>query len=101
MLRLERRHLLPRKTVSERRPARDGSYAWSSTGSVSPGGRVAGSAASSSSESGQYELSGTSLTLRSAGGSAKKILVFPYDDGGKGPQPARLYFGGTMLRRAG
>ena len=79
----------------------DGSYALSSTGSVSPGGGVAGSAASSSSETGSYELSGTSLTLRSAGGAAKKILVFPYDDGGKGKQPARLYFGGTMLRRAG
>ena len=81
--------------------APDGTYALSSTGSVAPGGRVSGSAASSSSETGRYELSGTSLTLRSAGGAPKKVLVFPYDDGGKGPQPSRLYFGGTMLRRAG
>jgi hypothetical protein len=56
-------------------------------------------AGSSGGESGTYDLSGTALTLKSAGGKSRQVLAFPYDDGTKGPQPRRIFFDGAMLKR--
>ena len=56
-------------------------------------------AGSSGGERGTYELSGTVLTLKPAGGAPRQILTFPYDDGTKGPAPRRIFFDGAMLKR--
>jgi len=37
--------------------------------------------------------------LKSASGKSRQILVFPYDDGTKGPPPRRIFFDGAMLKR--
>lgn len=78
-----------------------GRYTLEQVGSVrsapSAGTRLQGGA--SGGESGTYELSGTALTLRPAGGAPRQALAFPYDDGTKGPQPRRLFFDGAMLKR--
>jgi hypothetical protein len=56
-------------------------------------------AGSSGSETGTYDLSGTTLILKSSGGKSRQIVSFPYDDGTKGPAPRRIFFDGAMLKR--
>lgn len=74
----------------------DGRYTLDSLGAVSAGVTSAGSTAK---ESGTYAISGTRLDLRPDGGQPRQVLVFPYDDGSRGPQPRRLYFDGGMLKQ--
>jgi hypothetical protein len=74
----------------------DGTYELSSTGSVST---AVASGGSSSAERGTYTIDGTALTLKPEGGKERVVSTFPYDDGSKGPEPRRMYFGGGMLKR--
>ena len=78
-----------------------GEYRLEQVGSVrsAPSAGTQLQAGSSGGERGTYELSGTVLTLKSAGGQARQVLTFPYDDGSKGPQPRRVFFDGAMLKR--
>lgn len=63
---------------------------------VSNGTQLAGGATGT--ESGTYQLSGTTMTL-SGGGKTRQVVAFPYDDGSKGPQPNRVFFDAIMLKR--
>ena len=78
-----------------------GQYRLEQVGSVrsAPSAGTQLQAGSSGGESGTYELSGTVLTLKPAGGPPRQVLTFPYDDGSKGPQPRRVFFDGAMLKR--
>lgn len=73
-----------------------GRYQLDSAGAINEA-MVAGG--SSGRESGSYEIAGTRLSLKPEGGTARQVLVFPYDDGTSGPQPRRLFFDGGMLKR--
>lgn len=48
-------------------------------------------------ESGTYQLSGTTLTLKGSG-KTRQILTFPYDDGTTGPS-GHLFFDSCMLKK--
>ena len=78
-----------------------GQYKLEQVGSVksAPSAGTQLQAGSSGAEAGAYELSGTVLTLKPAGGAPRQVLSFPYDDGTKGPQPRRIFFNGAMLKR--
>lgn len=55
-------------------------------------------AGSSGSETGTYEINGTTLLLK-GGGKTRQVLTFPYDDGSRGPQPRRLFFDAILMKR--
>lgn len=56
-------------------------------------------AGASGSETGTYDINGTTLLLKSSGGKTREVLTFPYDDGSKGAAPRRLFFDAIMMKR--
>lgn len=56
------------------------------------------SGGSTGGEKGEYEIDGQVITFAPEGGEKRTLTAFPFDDGTEGPQPRRIYLGGTMLR---
>lgn len=78
----------------------DGSYTMESAGSVSStSDSSTASGGSTGGEKGEYEIDGNVITFLPEGGEERTLTAFPYDDGTEGPQPRRIYLGGTMLKQ--
>jgi hypothetical protein len=74
--------------------AKDGTYSAARVGGVSTeSSRVSAGASSSNQDSGSYELSNYTLTLKSSAGTATKVTVFPFEEN-------RLYYEGRMMKRS-
>lgn len=77
----------------------DGTYKMSSAASLKSDAKNGSQlyAGSSGDESGTYSIAGTTMTM-TGGGKTRQVLVFPYDDGSKGPAPRRLMFDAIMMK---
>ena len=72
---------------------KDGKYTAGRVGGVSAeSNRVSAGASATGSDSGTYEVSGYTLTLKSDGGATTKVTTFPYETD-------RLYYEGRMMKR--
>lgn len=74
----------------------DGRYRFTATGAIGAPGGTAGAAASTTADEGHYEIDGWTLRLRSAAGTARAFLAFPYDV--YGPLDP-IYFEGGFMRK--
>ncbi|HET7845214.1 MAG TPA: hypothetical protein VFL14_13750 [Xanthomonadales bacterium] len=77
----------------------DGTYTMESAASfTSNTDSSTASGGSTGGEKGEYEIDGQVITFEPEGGEARTVTAFPFDDGTDGPQPRRIYLGGTMLK---
>jgi hypothetical protein len=74
----------------------DGRYRFTATGAIGAPGGTAGAAASTTADEGRYEIDGWVLRLRSAAGTTRAFLAFPYDV--YGPMDP-IYLDGGFMRK--
>ena len=74
----------------------DGSYRYTATGGISAPAGTSGSAESTSTETGRYEIDGWTLRLRPASGPVRESLTFPYDIYGRFDP---IYYNGGLMRK--
>jgi hypothetical protein len=74
----------------------DGGYAFSAMGAIGAPAGTSGAAASTTADSGRYEVAGWNLRLYSADGTVRDYLSFPYELYGRNDP---IYFDGGFMRR--